>query len=74
MELQLDPDVRGHVKRLTASLADEFRGIYSGETIQVTSTNRSKTCQVLAFKSSCPCSSTASRASGCGRSLRRREG
>ncbi len=34
MELQLDPDVRGHVKRLTASLADEFRGIYSGETIQ----------------------------------------
>src|SRR5215207_4924743 len=34
MELQLDPEVRGHVKRLTESLAEEFTGIYSHETIE----------------------------------------
>src|SRR5215216_5542071 len=33
MELQLDPEVRGHVNRLTESLAEEFTGVYSRETI-----------------------------------------
>src|SRR6266511_2602795 len=33
MELQLDPEVRGHVNRLTEGLAKEFAGIYSRETI-----------------------------------------
>jgi arsenate reductase len=33
MELQLDPEVRGHVNRLTEGLAEEFTGIYSRETI-----------------------------------------
>jgi protein-tyrosine-phosphatase len=34
MELQLYPEVHRHVRRLTASLADEFSGIYSRETIE----------------------------------------
>lgn len=34
MPVQLDPSVRGHVKRLAASLADEFKGVFSPETIQ----------------------------------------
>jgi arsenate reductase len=34
MTLQLGPEVRGHVRRLTAGLVDEFRGVFSPETIQ----------------------------------------
>jgi protein-tyrosine-phosphatase len=34
VEQQLNPEVREHVKRLTGGLAEEFRGVYSHETIQ----------------------------------------
>jgi arsenate reductase len=34
MELQLDPETRAHIERGISSLADEFRGIFSPETIR----------------------------------------
>jgi len=34
MELQLDPEIRGHVERGAASLVDEFRGVFSRGTIE----------------------------------------
>jgi arsenate reductase (thioredoxin) len=34
LELQLNPETRGHIERSTAALADEFQGIYSRETIE----------------------------------------
>jgi arsenate reductase len=34
MELQLDPEIRGHLERGTASLVSEFQGVFSHETIE----------------------------------------
>jgi arsenate reductase len=34
MEFELDPEVRGHVERGIARLGDEFRGVFSRETIE----------------------------------------